>query len=342
MRETAVKTVRHLPPVAALVTPLHFGEVLDMNLGAAMHILVARRRAPLMHLLLGLLLVHALVGCGGNSNAPSPTNVSPPQAPAAPQDARQGRYVGTVNVGGIDYYGDALITADGLIRLYIGGPYVSDGTVQESIPTNSGQLVGTMAPSTGDGGDLIFYQSCWAPENGIPICGAYLIAKHDMTVQSGSLNGEIVVAGSTTQTWPLEMTSWSNYYNLPATQGAIAGRYQEELAGFAQDGDTIVSIDADGNLSFQSAGSGCTGSGRVKPHLDGAVNVYDVSLTITGCLSPYDGLNSYFEGLATTSPSSAWADDVLLQMWLSEPISPDIWEAPPPGLTMSARLLAGS
>ena len=96
-----------------------------------------------------------------------------------------------------------------------------------------------------------------------------------------------------------------------------------------------------GGLSFQSEGSGCTGDGGLTPHLDGSVNVYDVVPTISGCQPPYDYLNAKFSGLAPTSPSSAWDDDVLLRMWLSQ-ITPDIWDTVPPALTMSGRLLAGS
>ena len=90
-------------------------------------------RALRMNLLLGLLCAHTLGGCGGSGGTPSaesvPLTVMPP-----PADARQGRYVGSVKIGGVDYYGDALITDDGLFRMYIGGPYASDGTVQPSIP----------------------------------------------------------------------------------------------------------------------------------------------------------------------------------------------------------------
>jgi hypothetical protein len=330
-----------------------FVSALEVLHGAAMNELIAwiasdtfasRRRAPLMALLLGLPFVHALVGCGGNSNDPSRMSAPPAEAASAPQDARQGRYVGTVKIGGVDYYGDALITADGLIRLYIGGPNVSDGTVQPAIPTASAQLFGTMAQPTGDldGGDLIFGQGCSAPvAPPMTFCSAPAHAKHNVAIVSGNIQGEIDVTSPDIGTWTLELSPWVNYYNLPATQEALVGHYKEELADFAQDGDTVISIDADGNLTFQSPGSGCTGDGRLKPHLDGSVNVYDVLfLTISGCQPPYDYLNAQFSGLATTSPSAAWDYDVLLRMWLSQ-TNPDIWDSAPPALTMSGRALVG-
>jgi hypothetical protein len=71
-------------------------------------------------------------------------------------------------------------------------------------------------------------------------------------------------------------------------------------------GDTIISIAADGSLVFQSPESGCTGNGQSQPHLNGAVSVYNVSLTISGCQAPYDYLNGIFVGLASVSPGSYW------------------------------------
>ena len=150
----------------------------------------------------------------------------------------------------------------------------------------------------------------------------------------GAIQGNILVTTSAgTETWSLNMGSFSNYYlDLPATQGGLMGDYQEGLADFALSGDTIISIDAGGVLSFQSASSGCTGNGQIRPHLNGAVNVYDVALTISGCNAPYNYLNSTFGGLATTSPSSEWDYDTNLRMWLSQQ-DPDVSGASPPALT---------
>lgn len=150
----------------------------------------------------------------------------------------------------------------------------------------------------------------------------------------GVIQGTILVTTSAgTETWSLNMGSFSNYYvDLPATQAGLMGGYQEELADFALSGDTIISIDAGGLLTFQSASSGCTGNGQVRPHLNGAVNVYDVALTISGCNAQYSYLNSTFDGLATTSPSSEWDYDSNLRMWLSQP-GPNVSGASSPALT---------
>ena len=116
---------------------------------------------------LGLLLA-GLGACGGGSNdqgavpAPPPTAQSAPVPPpmATPGDGWQGRYVGTVTIGDVRYFGDAMLTADGLIRLYLGGPYDDDGVLPLTVPAGSAQLVGTLHGQTnritGDG--LVFGQ----------------------------------------------------------------------------------------------------------------------------------------------------------------------------------------
>lgn len=284
-----------------------------------------------------------LAGCGGDngqSAVPASTTASAPApAPVVTSesgDAWQGRYVGSVTIGGVQYFGDALLTADGLIRLYLGGPYANDGLIPQTAPASSAQLVGTLQKQTnqisGDG--LVYGQQCGASD---PIRFCAEIGHANISISTvdnfAVIRGNILVTTSAgSETWSLDMHSFSNYYvDLPASQGA-AGNYQEELADFALSGDTIVSVDAAGVLSFQSASSGCTGNGQLRPHLNGAVNVYDVTLTISACNEQYSYLNSTFAGLATTSPSDEWNYDGNLRMWLSQP-DPDVSGASPPALT---------
>jgi hypothetical protein len=292
----------------------------------------------------GFLLV-ALSACGGGSNDQSSVSLPPSTAQSAPMptpesgDAWQGRYVGTVTIGDVQYFGDAMLTADGIIRLYVGGPYNDDGVLPLTAPARSAQLVGTLHGQknqiSGDG--LVFGQEC-AASDPIQFCAEIGHANMSIAVVSvesqADIQGKILVTTSAgTETWSLDMFAFSNYYvDLPETQGGLAGNYQEELADFALSGDTIISIDAAGVLFFQSASSGCTGSGQVRPHLDGAVNVYDVSLIISGCNARYNYLNSTFDGLATSSPSDEWNYDSLLRMWLSHQ-SPDVSGSSPPALT---------
>jgi hypothetical protein len=287
-----------------------------------------RLHTSLRALLLCFSFVLELAGCGGGGNqsaisdrpAGVPSATPAATVPSETGDAWQGRYVGTVKISDVQYYGDALLTADGLIRLYVGGPYLDDGTVQQSTPAGSARLVGALRGQTSrvSGEGLIFGQEC-AASNPIRFCAEIGHANISVAVESGDIHGEIsVMTSDRTETWSLELSPWSNYYVLPATQGALAGQYKEELAEFALSGDTITSIQADGSLFFQSASSRCTGKGLLRPYLDGAVNVYDVSVTISDCHAPYGSFNSTFEGLAPTSPSAAWDYDVLLRMWLSQ------------------------
>ena len=284
------------------------------------------RRGSLMAFGLGFLVVQALTGCGGGGNdhgAPVVTYAALPVVPSQDGDAWQGRYVGTVTIGDVSYFGDALLTADGLIRLYVGGPGGDDGTIQETVPGGSAQLVGTLHGQSnqisGDG--LVLGQQC-ALAAPIRFCAEAGQANISLAVVSDfsvDIQGQILVTTSAgTETWSLDLISWPNYYTDPATQWDLTGRYQEELAEFSISADTIISIAADGSLSFQSSGSGCTGNGQARPHLDGAVGVLDISLSLSGCQAPYDYLNGTYSGLASMSPSNYWDYDNLLRMWLSQ------------------------
>jgi hypothetical protein len=302
--------------------------------------------------LIGSLLLQALVGCGGSSNGQSAVAAPPPTVQSAPLpppvvrpesgDAWQGRYVGTVTIGDVQYFGDAMLTADGLIRLYMGGPYDGGGELPLAVPASSAQLVGTLHGQTnqisGDG--LVFGQEC-ATSDPIRFCAEIGHANMSIAVVSVDSQAEIqgkmlVTTSAGTEPWSLDLINFNNYYVLSATQGGLAGFYKEELAEFALNGDTIISIDAVGMLFFQSPSSGCTGNGQLRPHLDGAVDVYDVSLTISGCDAPHNTLNSKFDGLATISPSSKWDYDANLRMWLSEQ-DPKVSGSSPPVLTTWAE-----
>ena len=182
------------------------------------------------------------------------TYVAAPAVRSATGDAWQGRYVGTVTIGDVQYFGDAILTADGLIRLYVGGPYDDSGVLPQIVPATSAQLVGTVQGQTsqisGDG--LVFGQQCAASQPS-RFCAEIGHANIGLAVVSVDLQGQIAVTTSAgTETWSLDMISFSNYYVLPATQGGLAGHYKEELADFALSGDAIISIDAGGCCSSRA------------------------------------------------------------------------------------------
>ncbi len=272
-------------------------------------------------------------------------------APAPPSgvtkesgDAWLGQYVGSVTIAGVQYFADAMLTADGLIRLYVAGPIDADygganaGNMPGTVPATSAQLVGTLQGPTnqisGDG--LVFGQQCEAP-NPIQFCAEIGHANISVAYSTGAdfpvIQGDILVTTSAgTETWSLNMSLYGPNYIGLSTPVDIAGIYKEELADFALSGDTLITIDDKGVLFFQSASSGCTGNGQVQPHLNGAQNIFDVTLTISDCNTQYSYFNGKYDGLATTTTSSEWDYDSNLRMWLSQP-DPDVSGPSPPALT---------
>jgi hypothetical protein len=239
-----------------------------------------------------------------------------------------------VTIGSASLFGDALLTVDGSLRLYVGGPYESTGALQLDKPDGSAQFVGEVSAQGQQvsGSGMVIGQRCVLPASD-RFCDEPAPAEVRLTVRSGEARGEIEVSTAKgVETWTLNLQAWSNYYGLPARRDDLSGQFQEDLAEFAQDGDTILSIDDAGQLFFQSAGSGCTGNGIASPHSDGNVNVYDVALTIASCDAPYAHLNGEFEGLATTTPGSYWDYDSFLRVWLSTSDP----SAPPEAITMLA------
>jgi hypothetical protein len=300
----------------------------------------------------GILLISlSLCACGGGSGqsaAPASTTMSAPAPPSGVTkesgDAWLGQYVGSVTIAGVQYFADAMLTADGLIRLYVAGPIDADygggnaGNLPGTVPATSAQLVGTLQGPTnqisGDG--LVFGQQCEAP-NPIQFCAEIGHANISVAYSTGAdfpvIQGDILVTTSAgTETWSLNMSLYGPNYIGLSTPEDIAGIYKEELADFALSGDTLITIDDKGVLFFQSASSGCTGNGQVQPHLNGAQNIFDVTMTISDCNTQYSYFNGKYDGLATTTTSSEWDYDSNLRMWLSQP-DPDVSGPSPPALT---------
>ena len=263
---------------------------------------------------------------GGGSAPPSPSQ--PPEPSPGGQAGDSGRYVGTVTIDGKKYYGDALVTVEGAVRLYVGGAYADDGTVQRTRPEVFSQFIKYADGSTDNGGVLV-WQGC---------CGD-ISANLGMEVSStGDLTGELKILNvdGTRPTWSLDLRSWDNYYTVPASLEQLAGQYAEELAPFAPDGDVVVNIEENGQMFFQSAATGCIGNGTVHPHLDSAFNVFDVVLHIDGCRDEHRKWNGTHDGLGTTSPSNYWAYDTLLRIWFTNRHD---WDVPRNAFLMSGRRL---
>jgi len=270
----------------------------------------------------------ALAGCGGNGSnenslTPSAGPVPPPTElpPATSGNAVHGRYVGTVTIEDQDYFGDALLSVDGDLRLYVGGPYSPSGALQMTRPDGSAQFVGKVASGRNQaiGSGIIIGERCASPHS-VRFCSETASADISLAADVDNLHGEIrVVTGDGNESWSLDLGAWRNYYVLDAKPEYLAGQYEEAVAEFSLEGDTVMTVNRAGQLFFQSAHSGCTGNGTLATHANGAFNVYDVTLDLENCSPPHVHLNGTFEGFATETPSSYWNYDFLLRIWLSTP-----------------------
>jgi hypothetical protein len=239
-------------------------------------------------------------------------------------------------MGSGSFFADAVLTSDGELRLYVGGPDseglgAGNALLELSKPGSSLQLVGEVVRSTAriSGAGHVVGQDC-APPGVVPFCGESTEASIDLTAGADQLHGEIEVATpGGVETWSVDLGGWPN-------QGrGLAGQYRELLAEFERDGDVVINIDDTGQLFFQGASSRCMGNGQLSPHLDGQANVYDVTLTIALCSGTYAHVNGAYTGLATTGPSDYWNYDTLLRVWVSTSDA----DAPPAAITMLAEPL---
>jgi hypothetical protein len=276
-------------------------------------------RSLLTRCVANLLLAQLMLGCSSDDSA------APAAAARSSSDSTEptgagldghGRFIGTVSIGNVSYFGDALLTVDGKVRLYIGDPYVADGVLQAARPSASAQVIGAV-DQRGVGHGIVAGQTCTATTSDW-FCSEAATAEIELAETQGGVAGRITVrTRSGADAWTLSLSNWENYYVLPARVPDLAGLYRELLAEFAVGDDTIMRIDHDGRMFFQSARSGCTGNGFLTPHLDGRFAVYDVRLSIGGCDAAHAVMNGDFEGLASESASSYWNYDSMLRIWVS-------------------------
>ena len=280
-----------------------------------------------------LMLAGLLDACGGGGSSQSAGVVSSTGA-EAPRSTQgwTGHYVGSVGIAEATYFADAVVTQDGAIRLYIGGPYDNGGELQTVRPESSEQFVGAIQMRDGQwsGSGVIIGQECAInPANGF--CAQPAPAEFSAKVSSdpgcakAKLQGKIQRATSGgTETWSLDLGLWG------AQGRVVSGQYKEVLAEFASRSDVIVSLDDSGRLFFQSSGSSCVGNGTLAPHSAGPANIYDVTLLMESCSGAYAYLNGTYGGLALATASSCWDYDSLLRIWLSKGSG----DASPAALTM--------
>lgn len=293
------------------------------------------------------MMVGLLDACGGDgstqsaatatSNAGGTPTSSISRAPTSTQGLT-GHYVGAVRIADTTYFGDAVVTQDGALRLYIGGPYDDGGELQIVRPESSQQFVGIIQMRDGQwsGTGVIIGQECAIhPANRFCTQAAPAQFNAAVSLVSGesvtaNLQGQIqIVTSGNTETWSLDLGLWGD--NGPLEPG----QFQEVLAEFASNSDVIVSLDGGGKLFFQSSGSGCVGNGTWAPHSAGPADIYDVTLMMESCSGAYAYLNGSYGGLALSTPDSVWDYDSELRIWVSK----DPENASPAGLTMLGELL---
>jgi hypothetical protein len=307
-------------------------------------------RFPILTLIYGVLMI-SLSGCGGGSTERQALVASRPAAtvlPAEPAESSfsqdgHGHFIGEVTISDEKHYAEALLTVDGAVRVYVGGPAdaaMSSGAFPQEgwfHPQESILFVGTIDDTddaSGFGAGVVIGQICDGDSE--RFCDEPAHAEMRLTSSSGALTGELViVTGSGEERWAVELTRWSVYYaSGTGNLGEYRAVFKERLAPFAQAEEMILQFEPDGRLTFASAVSGCMGEGTVAPHLDGRYDVYDVYLQITGCNAQFDYLNSDFEGLATETQSGYWDYDAWLVIFLAAPDG-----APPrPAVTMRSHL----
>jgi len=278
---------------------------------------VLSRSFTVLSLILG---VFAVFGCHRTPPTSRIAPLDPGTPPPYPAGGPQGYFAGTVTIGSMPLYGEALLTADGLIRILIVGSdniWLPGG---ENFSQFKGELVADQDQPQGSGS--IVGQGCtYVPTS--RFCGKSTSARIDISDWSFAfLVGEILVdADEGPEVWGIDMSRPTSTYNKAATFRFSEGLYEETFAEFAHDSDTVISVDAAGLLFFQSAISGCSANGSLTPHLDGRFNVYDAAITISNCDEIHRYLDGDFEGLATRSVGDFgdfdWGD--WLVIWLTTP-----------------------
>ena len=319
--------------IRARLYPFHFGRA---------------RRVSTARVALGLWLAHTLAACDSGERvelrdpAPLPgVAVSPPQpVPPRPVPLRPMHqyFRGGAAIGDSTYYVDALVTADGDVRMHVAGPF-DEGTVFSGyfFPVladiaESVQFVGNIETigeqNLGEG--VVLGQAC-APSDPGRFCDVPAPASISMEWQPPSpgetiptaVAGEVRVTTSAgEEIWHLDVSYWhyGSHADPAGVYGGPTGMYEKELALFAETGEVVVTVDSVGRLFFQSPGSGCIGNGTLRPRPDGSYHTFDAEVLIENCGEDYAFLNGEYQGLAietlTGNASDAYPS---LLMFLSAP-----------------------
>jgi len=271
------------------------------------------------------LCLAAVCGCNGQKVGPSDAppaslaQVLPQEPPTLPDASRR---IGLqVTIDGVTQSATGLLIADGTIRLSIGD--ASDGSALL-------QLVGDVVETNSyiAGGGTIYGEAC-ASSPPARFCGQPSPAEFQLPTEDNSKGTIWVTTTAGQETWTWQTYPWNPLYEFPRALpwDAVKGLYSIRGTELAGDAGTVLTIDGQGRLFFQSSETGCTGNGTMVLRPDEDADLYDVSLTIEGCAGAYAYLNNRFEGLSMVDNDSActgcWDDGVGLldtpTFWLSVP-----------------------
>jgi hypothetical protein len=220
-----------------------------------------------------------------------------PQAPALPDMSRQISL--QVTIDGVTYQAWGLLTGDGTIRLNVGDGYGGSALLQ---------LVGNVVQASGyiAGGGTIYGEAC-ASSPPARFCDRPSPAEFELPTEVDVKGTMWVTTAGGQEAWTWQTYYWGPLAALPSALpwDAVKGLYSIRGTELAGNAGTVLSIDGQGRLFFQSSETGCTGNGTMalRPNLD--VDLYDVSLTIEGCGGAYAYLNNHFEGLSVIDADAA-------------------------------------
>src|SRR5687768_15384906 len=116
------------------------------------------------------------------------------QSSRAGEAEGHGRFIGIVRIRNIDYFGDALVTDDGRMRLYVGGPYATSDSLQVTRAHGAMQFVGTIDLRNGAmfGSGVILVEGCGSG----PDCSTPISAELNIAPIKTEMRGEIRLLGS--------------------------------------------------------------------------------------------------------------------------------------------------
>jgi hypothetical protein len=183
-------------------TPLSFPGIFNGRIAKGQSTPRCRLHASLLpgaRVLLCIVLAQGLTGCDHNESPvplpaaaalPPPPPPAPPSAPPHTVEAWHGFFEGTIAIGDEQRNSDALLTADGAVRMNVANP----GAIWDS--AGSAQFVGTFEKSgdQGSGSGVIIGQGCAGSSPG-RFCSAPALAEISITLATRArLSGEIRVS----------------------------------------------------------------------------------------------------------------------------------------------------